>query len=214
MNKPIWGWLQQTIRTEFYTTSLFVMGVERYWQIAWSEYNKRRRTLDGNYKSDIKDTDHWKRVGHKLYVSFIDPQLFTEAFFAYRMRQGTLVAPTITELEKAISTIGLWFQDDYRPDAEGEFWEVGNKLDNLIKRYPDSTIEYWFEVKPEEFPAYFHLLYSRGQVDNAIGKRGCNQLKDLGIIRAIDRYAAWPESYFERLMEARRAELTKDKESA
>ena len=127
------------------------MSPERYWQIAWSEYKKRRCLLESKYKSSPGEAEQWQKIGRKLYISFIDPQLFIEGLFTHRQMDNSFIPPTIAEVNGSISTIGMWFSnlsEAFRPDAEGVFWEAGNKLNSLVSRYPDSKADYWFEKHP------------------------------------------------------------------
>jgi hypothetical protein len=205
LQRPNWPWLPPTTKLNAYAIFLHQMDEQRFWQTAWSEYCRRRTKLQKGYKANQSDVKEWQAIGEKLYRSMLDPQLFIELFFGLRMRHNNLTPPSLEEVSRSIDTLGLWFEEDFRPDAEAAFYNAGNQMSSLLDRYPDSTPDYWFKEKQSLFPAYFVLLYV-GQpalLAPAVLKQAARQMHDLSVIRALDRFHGWPEDYWQRLLLAR-----------
>jgi hypothetical protein len=201
---PEWNWLPPVQPTEIYTWSLFRLDQERYWQIAWNEYNKRRTHLQKNYKSKPEDNKTWQEVGQILYMEMLDPQLFIELLFEHYMRNERPRPPEITEILPKLETFGLWYDETYRPDAESQLYLAGSNLHQLVSRYPDTDTAFWLAKDSQQYPPYFHLLYgASGHLDRDTAVEALRQIKQLPILRSIEEYGLWPIDAKEKLLAAR-----------
>lgn len=203
-SKPEWVWLPPVCPTEIYTWALFRLEEERFWQIAWSEYVAHRTLVQSKYKSD-NNSRPWRELGTQLYQSMLDPQLFIELVFENYMRNERPRPPEVSELMPKLETLGLWYDESYLPNAESRLFLSGEELNNLVARYPDTTVEYWMGKDPKKYEPYMHLLFtSSGVLDPVIASKGLKQLHSLQVLRALEVYSIWPEDAQEKLMAARR----------
>lgn len=206
--RPDWAWLPPTQESQIYTWSLFRLEEERYWQIAWSEYKRRRLTCEKSYKAQAIDTEAWKKIGKELFTSMTDPQLFIEQLFLYFLSLDRPRPPLIAEILPKFETLGLWYNEKYTPDAEGDFIIAGTNMESLIQRFPDTSIDYWLDEKSDEFPPYFHLLFrSSGELPKGIAEKGARQVIQLPILRTLELFQVWPNDAHLRLMNARREHI-------
>jgi len=201
---PAWTWLPPVQPTEIYTWSLFRLERERYWQIAWNEYTKRRTSFQRDYKSKPSDNRLWQEVGEVLYMEMLDPQLFIELLFEHYMRNDRPRPPEPSEILPKLETFGLWYDETYRPDAESRIYLAGSNLNNLISRYTDTDTGYWLSKDPEQYEPYFHLLYgASGHLDRKTAVIALRQIKELPILRSLEEYGLWPVDAKEKLLAAR-----------
>jgi len=202
---PSWNWLPPVQNTEIYTWALFRLEEEKYWQIAWREYKQRRNLFQKGYKGQPNDVSLWQEIGKSLFQRMADPQLFIEQVFAYHLKQDRPRPPEVSELLGKLDTIGLWYDEAYRPDAESDLFIAGSKLEAMISRYPDTDPDYWFKKSPEDYPAYFHMLYrSTGELPQELAVKGIKEINYIHILRSIEKFEIWPIDAKERLTAARR----------
>lgn len=206
---PDWIWLpENTIASEVYTWTLFRLEEERYWQAAWSEYKKRRNFAQKSYRSKPEDIEQWQQIGQKLFANMMDPYLFIEQLFVHFNKMDKPRPPEVSEVNLHIDTIGLWFDDQYRPDAEGDLFIAGNKLNNLMLRYPGTNRSYWLEKGEKEYPPYFQLLFrATGELPKSILVKAHKQIVMLPVLRSLERFSIWPDDAHKRLMVARAATI-------
>lgn len=203
-NIPKWTWTPPVKPTEIYTWALFRLEEEKYWQIAWSEYVTLRTAIQPKYRAG-QDSKIWQEIGSHLYQSMLDPQLFIELVFESFMRNEKPRPPEVSELLPKLETLGLWYDENYIPNAESKLFLAGESLEQLIARYPDTNAEYWFKKEPNKYEPYMHLLYTpSGSLDRQVARKGLKQLRRLQVLRCLESYSLWPEDAQERLLAARR----------
>jgi len=203
--KPEWTWLPDIQNTEIYTWALYRLEEEKYWQIAWSEYRRRRLQFQKGYKGKPSDVTLWQEIGREMYRRMTDPQLLIEQIFVHHLKQENPRPPEVNELLNRMDTIGLWFDETYRPDAESDLYIAGTKLEVLVTRFKDNSVDYWLGKSPEDYPAYFHLLYrSSGELPKHIALRGLKELNYLHTLRSLEEFEIWPTDAQEKLLAARR----------